>query len=81
MLVVNVPNASTNSTTSPTFPAGKLTVIAPPVVFIKYPSPATAVKVDVLTDDCQSVPPPTKVAPDAIFTVSPEAPNVIVVPL
>ena len=43
-----VPNCSLESTISTSSPtlgeAGKVTVTAPPVVLIKYPSPATAVK-------------------------------------
>jgi len=61
------------------------------VVLQKYPSPATAVKVDVLTVVCQFAAPlpPNPVAvpllaivtPEGIVTVSPEVPNVNVVPL
>ena len=57
---------------------GSVTVTPPDVVSTQYPSPLTAVKAVVLIEDCHSIPPPSKVAPEATCTVSPDLPIVIV---
>src|SRR6056300_1418226 len=56
LFVSAVPEASIIETSSPNVgDAGRVTVMAPDVVFTKYPSPATAVKLDVFSV-CQDVP-------------------------
>ena len=60
-----------NTTSSPIVPAGKFIVIVPLVVFTKYPSPATAVKVEVFTA-CHDVPPDTSAKDNCPTPVAPE---------
>src|SRR5210317_2588982 len=56
LFVSAVPEASIIETSSPKLgEAGRVTVMAPEVVFTKYPSPATAVKL-VVFSVCQDVP-------------------------
>ena len=64
---------------------GRVTVIAPPVVFTKNPSPLTAVKGEVLAVVHQStvpvLPNPVCVAPQAKVTAVPGPPNPSVLPV
>jgi hypothetical protein len=56
LFVSAVPEASIIETSSPKLgEAGRVTVMAPEVVFTKYPSPAAAVKL-VVFSVCQDVP-------------------------
>ena len=68
---------------APADPAGKFAVIALPE-FIKYPSPFTAVKVDVFGVVCQLTEPlrpkPDWVAPEPKVTAVPQPPKVSVEP-